>query len=212
MISSSGGGLTGQFQFSGAQDLTVPVSTLIANSGGNFYRVALNNTATCGTSRRDQLLQAPAAINIMSLVAPSISAGYSSLGVAKNGTNITSYDGGGWRTQLYANLAQRRPLQPQFCRQQHHNLYAVNPSQTNILTVANQTSSEVHPGYTPGKVLAKLNGNDGSGGNDGGYWLAPGNGVESHSHHAQRRRQRPAGRQPDRHAGHSIAMTRFYLN
>jgi len=171
-----GGSMTGggAFTFTGAQDLTVPVSSLIVKSGTNFYRLTLNNTGTA-----EEVIVSNTnlgnTINIMPLGA-SISFGTSSTGLSKNDTNITSYNGGGYHTQLYQTLVNDGRFNPNFVGSQT-TLGAVNSSGTNILTTAGQTRSEGHSGYTTSQILNNLNADDGSIGNNGGFWLASGNGV-----------------------------------
>lgn len=172
LINSSGGGLTGTFQFSGGQDLTVPVTSLVTRINGGFYRMSLQGS---GSSLQLQTASNSAtAISITSLGA-SISSGTSSLGVAKNGTSITSYNGGGYRSQWYQNLVNDGRFNPSFVGSDN-NLQANNPSGVSVLTVSGQTQSEGHPGYRTSQTLYNLNHNGGDGGNNGGFWLAPGNG------------------------------------
>ena len=105
-------------------------------------------------------------MSIMPLGA-SISAGFSSQ---------NPYNGGGYHTQLYANLVNDGRFTPNFVGSST-SLLAVNPTSPNILTAAGQTNNEGHSGYTTSQILNNLNGNDGSGGNNGGNWLAVGNGI-----------------------------------
>ena len=166
LITSSAGGLTGTFQFAGAQDLAGSLSSLIVKNGsGTFYRVTLANTGTAEQAVISSGIPSHV-MNIMPLGA-SIMAGYSSQ---------SSYDGGGFHTQLYANLVNDGRFTPNFVGS-NTNLYANNPASPNLLSTAGQTNQEGHPGYTTNQILNNLNANDGSAGNNGGYWLAPGNGI-----------------------------------
>ena len=70
---------------------------------------------------------------------------------------------GGYRTQLYSDL---------------HNVgysfafvgtSTANPSP--LLSQADQTHHEGHPGYRVDQIANNLDGNDGSGGNNGGFWF-----------------------------------------
>jgi autotransporter-associated beta strand protein len=88
----------------------------------------------------------------------------------------TPYQGGGFRTGLYLSLAADSRFDPNMVGSSTA-LLANNPTNVNPLTVLNQLHHEGHPGYTTTMLLANLNTNDSSSGNDGGYWLAPGNGV-----------------------------------
>ena len=159
LITASGGGLGGTFQFAGAQDLTVPVSSLIAKSGGSFYRVELSNTGTA-----EQVVvsnNVPGHVMTLMPLGASITAGYSAQ---------ANYNGGGYRTQLYQNLVNDGRFTPDFVGSS--TAYA-----NTLLTTAGQTHDEGHFGYTTNHILDNLNGNDGATGNNGGYWLAPDNGV-----------------------------------
>jgi len=160
----------GTFTFTGAQDLTVPVNSIIAkNSSGNFYRLTLNNTGTA-----EQVIvtnnNLGNTINIMPLGA-SITFGTSATGTAKNGTNIVSYNGSGYHSQLYQDLVNDGRFNPNFVGSvtDPNNTGAVNASGPSILSTVGQTANEGHPGITNSGVLNNLNSN--------GNWLAPGNGV-----------------------------------
>ena len=70
---------------------------------------------------------------------------------------------GGYRTRLYSDL--------------HNAGYTftfvgtVTENASPLLTQAGQTHHEGHPGYTVDQIANNLDGNDGSGGNDGGLWF-----------------------------------------
>jgi len=167
VITSSGGGLTGTVQFAGAQDLAVPVNSLIVKNGsGTFYRATLNNTGTAA-----QVIitgSVPSKVLSVMPLGASIMAGTSAQ---------TSYDGGGFHTEMYQNLVNDGRFTPDFVGSSTNLQASINPTSPNLLTSAGQTNNEGHPGYTTSQILNNLNANDGSGGNNGGYWLAPGNGV-----------------------------------
>ncbi len=174
---SSGSAMTGggTWTFTGAQDLTVPVNSIIAkNSSGNFYRLTLNNTGTT-----EQVIvtnnNLGNMINIMPLGA-SLSFGTSSTGTAKNGTVITSYNGSGYHSQLYQNLVNDGRFNPNFVGSST-STGAVNSSGASILSTVGQTASEGHPGYTNSQILYNLNNNDGNSSANGGNWLKANNGV-----------------------------------
>ncbi len=163
LITSSGGGLTGTFQFAGAQNLSVPVNSLIVKNGsGSFYQVTLNNTATA-----EQAIVSSAPSKVLSVMplGASIMAGSSAQ---------TPYSGGGFHTEMYQNLVNDGRFTPNFVGSST-NLQANSPTSPNILTSAGQTNSEGHPGYTTSQILNNLNANDGSIGNNGGYWLSANN-------------------------------------
>ncbi len=176
LINSSGGGLTGTFQFSGAQDLTVPVNSIIAKTGSGFVRLTLNNTGTAEQVVVSNSIPANT-INIMPLGA-SITFGTSSTGTAKNGDVITSYNGGGYHTQLYQSLVNDGRFNPNFIGS-NTGLGAVNANGTNILTTAGQTASEGHSGYKTSQILYNLNHNDGAASANGGFWLSANNTATS---------------------------------
>lgn len=173
LINAAGGGLAGTFQFTGAQDLSVPVSSIIAKTGSGYSRLTLQNT---GTALRVVVSNdVPAnTLNFMPMGA-SIMFGSSATGTAKNGDVITSYNGGGYHTQLYQNMVNDGRFNPNFLGSQT-GLGSINASGTNLLTTVGQTASEGHPGYRTSQVLYNLNHNDGSSSANGGFWLAPGNG------------------------------------
>jgi len=182
LINSSGGGLTGTFQFSGAQDLTVPVNSIIAKTSTGYVRLTLSNTSTAEQIVVSNSIPANT-INIMPLGA-SITFGSSATGTAKNGDVITSYNGGGYHAQLYQDLVNDGRFNPNFVGSNagtgavtsNTGLGAVNPNGTNVLTTAGQTASEGHPGYRTSQILYNLNHNDGDSTANGGFWLASGNG------------------------------------
>lgn len=87
------------------------------------------------------------------------------------------YNGGGYRTPLYEALAADGRFAPAYVGSST-TLMANSPTATNTLTTVGQRRHEGHPGYTTSQTLGNLNANDGSGGNNGGFWLRPGNGFE----------------------------------
>jgi autotransporter-associated beta strand protein len=88
----------------------------------------------------------------------------------------TPYQGGGFRTGLYLSLAGDTRFIPNMVGSSTA-LLANSPTNVNPLTTANQLHHEGHPGWTTLMMLANINGDDGTSGGDGGYWLTPGNGV-----------------------------------
>jgi autotransporter-associated beta strand protein len=160
LISATGGGLTGTFLFVGA------TNSLIVNNGSNvYYLLTLNNTDTA-----EQILvstyEITNGINIMPF-GSSITAGQSAQ---------SPYEGGGYRTGLYLDLVADGRFTPNMVGSDI-NLLANSPTNVNPLTTANQLHHEGHPGWTTLMMLANINANDGNSGGNGGYWLAPGNGV-----------------------------------
>jgi len=160
LINASGGGLTGNYLFTGN------TNSIVLNDGsGNYFTLTLNNTDTA-----EQLVVTSLAITNGLVVMPfgsSISAGQSAQ---------SSYQGGGYRTGLYLSLAGDGRFTPSFVGSDV-NLLANSPTNVNPLTTANQLHHEGHPGWNTMMMLANINANDGNAGGNGGYWLAPSNGV-----------------------------------
>ncbi|NBW96298.1 MAG: PEP-CTERM sorting domain-containing protein [Planctomycetia bacterium] len=169
LISSTGGGLAGTFMFRGSQDLDVPATRMVAKSGGGYLDLQLTNSATAETLVV-RAADTAGLVSIMSLGA-SITAGYSSTGTAKDGQVITSYNGGGYRSQLYQNLVNDGRFVPNFIGSSTASL-AVSANGSNILQYAGQTRHEGHSGYTTSQILWNLNHDDGNASNSGGFWLS----------------------------------------
>ncbi|MBS0659089.1 MAG: autotransporter-associated beta strand repeat-containing protein [Verrucomicrobia bacterium] len=168
LISVPAGGLSGTFQFSSGAPLNVVTPSIVLNFGGNSYRLTLVTTPTAL-----QLVIAPTgprvAVNLMPLGA-SITEGAS----ADN-----PYNGGGYRPKLYQYLANDGRLSVTMLGS-NTRLFEFNPTAPNILTIAGQLRNEGHFGSTTSQILNNLNGFDNSnpsGSNNGGFWLAPNNGV-----------------------------------
>ena len=167
---------SGSFQFDGGSTLSVPATSSIeefggttvqgGTNGGTFYRLTLQTAGNI-----EQVVVAPAQgtlINVMP-VGSSITEGVSSQG--------TGYSGGGYRSQLYQMLVNDGRLIPNFVGSSTLLDNTATTGGYNVLTGANQLHHEGHGGYTTYNVLNNLNANDGTGGNNGGYWLRSGNGV-----------------------------------
>ena len=171
VLTSTGGGLgsgsyAGSFLVPGGQDLTVPVSALIQN-GQRLTITAAANTGGTAVNLITAATAAPAHTIAVMPLGSSISEGISAQ---------SPYDGGGYRSQLYQNLANDGRFTPTFVGSAT-TTGANNPTSVDLTTTVGQNHHEGHSGYTTSQILNNLNGNDNSGGNDGGYWLAPGNGV-----------------------------------
>ena len=152
LITASGGGLTGTFQFAGAQDLTVPVNSLIVKNGsGNYYRVTLNNT---NGAEQAVVTNSPSKVVTVMPLGSSLMAGQSAQ---------ANYNGGGFHTQLYQDLVNDGRFTPNFVGSST-NLLTNNPTHPNLLTSAGETNHEGHPGYTTNAILDNLNA--------GGNWLS----------------------------------------
>ena len=173
-VTSTGGGLAGSyagaFLIPGGQNLTVPISGVLQTVNGTVQRTTATAAANAGGTAVTLTTATAAAtgraINVMPL-GSSITAGTSAQ---------TTYDGGGYRSQLYQTLVNDGRFVPTFVGSST-TTQANNPAGPDLMTVVGQPRHEGHPGYTTAQVLANLNGNDNSGGNNGGFWLAPGNGV-----------------------------------
>jgi fibronectin-binding autotransporter adhesin len=164
---SAASGLAGNFQFDGGSSLSVPAQQQIKNVGGTYYRLTLQNS---GTAQQVVVSAAPSnLINIMPL-GSSITAGAAS---ELGGAN--TYAGGGYRSQLYQNLVNDGRFTPHFVGSAT-DLGKRDSSKYNVLEGANELNHEGHSGYTTTQILKNLNANGGDGGNNGGLWLASGNG------------------------------------
>ena len=150
----------------GANSLTVPAPGMTKLVGGIFYRLTLQNAAT---AEQVVVTAAPAdVINVLPL-GSSITEGVSGQGA--------TYTGGGYRSQLYQSLVNDGRFTPNFVGSST----ILDNSATagyNVLSGANQLHHEGHGGYQTSDILANLNADSGIGGNDGGFWLAAGNGIE----------------------------------
>jgi autotransporter-associated beta strand protein len=86
------------------------------------------------------------------------------------------YQGGGFRSGLFEDLLEDGRFTTTMLGSSTA-LLAQSPTNVNILTIANERNHEGHPGWTTLMMLANINANDGNSAGNGGYWLAPGNGV-----------------------------------
>jgi fibronectin-binding autotransporter adhesin len=167
IITASGGNLTGtgSFEIDGGSTLTVPAASMITKVDSTFYRLSLFNSSTA-----EQVVVTAAPANIINEMpmGSSITEGVSSEGA--------TYAGGGYRSQLYQSLVNDGRFTPNFVGS---NTVLDNSSTAgyNVLSGANQLHHEGHGGYQTSDILTNLDANSGIGGNDGGFWLAPGNGV-----------------------------------
>ncbi len=96
-------------------------------------------------------------------------------GVSYKG-QVPAYAGGGYRSQLYRLLVDDGRFRPRFVGS-NTVLDNVAPAGDNVLSSADQLHHEGHAGYTSAAILANLNADPGTVHNDGGFWLAPDNGV-----------------------------------
>lgn len=165
LIEAPGGGLAGSFQFDGGENLSIPATSQIRQVGGAWYRLLLQDSATAV-----QVVVAPAPAHVVNILplGSSSTAGFSA---------VQTYNGGGYRSGFYQALVNDGRFTPNFIGSQ--TLLAVRPAATgyNVLTGAGQTHHEGHGGYTTSDILVNLISNPGTRENNGGCWLAPGNGV-----------------------------------
>ena len=131
---------------------------------GDYYRLTLGNNG--GSETVTVSYNVPSKVITIFPFGSSITAGTSAQ---------TPYNGGGYRSQLYLDLVDDGRFIPNYVGS-GTGLTATNPNEGNILTDANQLNNEGHPGWTTTQMLANLNMSDGESGNNGGYWLKPGNG------------------------------------
>ena len=166
LIEAPDGGLAGSFQFDGGENLSIPATSQIKQVGGAWYRLTLQNSATA-----EQVAVTPASEHVVNILplGSSSTAGFSA---------VPTYNGGGYRSGLYQALANDGRFTP--CFVGSATLLAVRPPATgyNVLTGAGQTHHEGHGGYTTSDILVNLISNPGTKGNNGGGWLAPGNGID----------------------------------
>jgi fibronectin-binding autotransporter adhesin len=164
LISSPNGGLnSGTVGFAGSQVLSIPANSIIRNIGGTNYRLSLSTTANAVTLN---VAAAPTRVVSIMPLGSSIAAGSSAQ---------SPYNGGGFRAQLYQRLVNDGRFTPNFVGSDSLT-QANNPSGVDYLTAVGQANHEGHPGYRTDEILNNLNANSGRSGNNGGFWLAPGNG------------------------------------
>ena len=171
LVTSTAGGMSGSvvaaFNLAGGENLTIPVNGVMENISGTEYRLSATAAATGSSITLTTAVTIPARTVAIMPLGSSITAGYSAQ---------SPYDGGGYMSQLYQHLVNDGRFNPNFVGSSTVN-EAVNPTGPALTTTVGQTKNEGHSGYTTTQTLANLNGNDNSGGNDGGYWLQVGNGV-----------------------------------
>lgn len=158
--------LAAAYQMDGGAALSVPATSLIKQVGSTFYRLT-PRASDVGA----EVVVAPAPANVVRILplGSSITEGVSS--------QRSNYAGGGYRGQLYQRLVNDGRFTPEFVGS-NTVLDRQTPSGYNVLSGAGQLHHEGHGGYTSAAILANLNANAGTRGNGGGFWLAPGKGVE----------------------------------
>ncbi len=166
LLSAPAGGLTGDFQFDGGSTILSPARTQIKNVGGTFYQLTLQNSATA-----EQVVVAPAGAPVIHLLplGSSSTRGYG---------GDPTLTGCGYRSQLYQALVNDGRFTPDFVGSQTVPIPGPSAAGYDVLIGADQVRNEGHSGYTSSDLLKNLNANAGTKDNNGGFWLAPGNGVE----------------------------------
>jgi autotransporter-associated beta strand protein len=91
--------------------------------------------------------------------------------------NLASNPGGGYRSQLYQDLVNDGRFTPNFVGSSTVSGAGKAPSGNNVLSGANQIHHQGLSGTTTTEVLINLIADKGNKGNCGGFYLAPGNGV-----------------------------------
>ncbi len=166
LVSAPAGGLAGNFQFDGGNTILSPAQTQIKKVGGVFYKLTLQNSATA-----EQVVVAPATapvINIMPLGSSS----------TRGFGGDPALTGCGYRSELYQALVNDGRFTPNFVGSQTIPVPNAAAAEYDICIAADQIRNEGHSGYTSSDLLTNLNANPGTGDNNGGLWLAPGNGVD----------------------------------
>ena len=166
LVSAPAGGLTGNFQFDGGNTILSPALTQIKKVGGVFYKLTLQNSDTA-----ERVVVAPAtapAINIMPLGSSS----------TRGFGGDPALTGCGYRSELYQALVNDGRFTPNFVGSQTIPVPNTSAAEYDVCIGADQIRNEGHSGYTSSDLLTNLNANAGTGDNNGGFWLAPGNGVD----------------------------------
>ncbi len=175
--------LAGTYQLDGGQNLGVPATSEITQFGGTVLTDG-NGASTGGMSGGTfyRITPQPSANGVQYTItlAPT-----NVINIMPMGSSITegtcatpNYPGGGYRSILYQMLVNDGRFSPNM-EGSNTVTDAATPSGYNVLTGANQLHHEGHGGYQTTFDLNNLNAsvNEAQNYNDGGYWLAPGNGV-----------------------------------
>ena len=177
--------LAGTYQLDGSQNLgaAAPATSEITQFGGTAITDG-NGASTGGMSGGTfyRITPQPSASGVQYTItlAPT-----NVINIMPMGSSITegvcatpNYPGGGYRSILYQLLVNDGRFSPNM-EGSNTVTDAATPSGYNVLTGANQLHHEGHGGYQTMSDLNNLNANtyESANNNDGGYWLAPGNGV-----------------------------------
>ena len=166
LVSAPAGGLAGRYQFDGGSTIRSPALTQIKNVGGVFYKLTLQSSATAV-----QVVVAPATAPVIHVLplGSSSTRGYG---------GDPALTGGGYRSELYQALVNDGRFTPDFVGSQTVPIPNTAAVGYDVAIGADQIRNEGHSGYTTTDLLKNLNANAGNKDNNGGFWLAPGNGVE----------------------------------
>ncbi len=166
LVSAPAGGLTGNFQFDGGTTILAPAQTQIKQVGGVFYKLTLQNSATA-----EKVVVTPATAPVINLM-PLGSSSTRGFG------GDPALTGCGYRSQLYQALVNDGRFTPNFLGSQTIPIPNTSAAGYDVCIGADQIRNEGHSGYTSSDLIKNLNANPGTGDNNGGFWLAPGNGVD----------------------------------
>ena len=166
LVSAPAGGLAGQYQFDGGSTIRSPALTQIKNVGGVFYKLTLQSSDTAV-----QVVVAPATAPVIHI----LPLGSSSTRGFGGDPTLT---GCGYRSELYQALVNDGRFTPDFVGSQTVPVPNVSAAGYDVAVGANQIRNEGHSGYTTSDLLKNLNADARNKDNNGGFWLAPGNGVE----------------------------------
>lgn len=165
LVSAPGGVLAGTYQFDGGNTILVPALTQTKNVGGTFYKLTLQSSATAV-----QVVVAPVTapvINIMPLGSSS----------TRGFGGDPALTGCGYRSELYQALVNDGRFTPNFVGSQTIPVPNASAAEFDLCVGADQIRNEGHSGYTSSDLITNLNYNPGTSDNNGGSWLAPGNGI-----------------------------------
>ena len=166
LVSAPAGGLAGRYQFDGGSTIHSPALTQIKNVGGVFYKLALQSSATAV-----QVMVAPVTapvINILPLGSSS----------TRGFGGDPALTGCGYRSELYQALVNDGRFTPNFIGSQTVPVPNRSAAGYDVAVGADQIRNEGHSGYTTSDLLKNLNADAHNKDNNGGFWLAPGNGVK----------------------------------
>lgn len=164
LISAPAGRLAGTYQFDGGNTVRVPALSQIKNVGGVWRRLTLPSTAT---ALQVEVGPAPASVITIMPLGSSSTRGFG---------GDPALTGCGYRSEIYQRLVNDGRFTPNFIGSQTVPVPGTAPAGYDVATGANQVFNEGHSGYTSSDLMCNLNYNAGTADNNGGFWLALGNG------------------------------------